>query len=77
MQHLTVTVKHPILRGMTNTNIPNGTLVRLPDGSTALAYHDTSIGRPWAGRYRTAQRNAATGGDRVDAGWRRDQLTVI
>lgn len=56
---------------MTNTNrIPNGSRVRLPDNSVAVAYYD-------GGTYRTAQRNPATGGTRVDLGWRREQLTMI
>lgn len=57
---------------MTNTNrIPNGTLVKLDDGSLATAYFDRD------GTYRTAQRNPVTGGTRVDYGWRREQLTVV
>lgn len=58
---------------MTNTNrIPNGTKVKLDDGSEALAYFD-----PRCGTYRTAQRNPVTGGTRIDEGWRREQLTVV
>lgn len=57
--------------------ISNGTKVRLPDGSTAIAYRDCGIGRPWAGRYITSQLNPATGGTRCDHGWRRDQLEVL
>lgn len=58
---------------MTTTNrIPNGSLVRLDDGSTATAYYD-----PRDGTYRTAQRNRVTRGTRIDEGWRREQLTVI
>lgn len=57
---------------MTNTNrIPNGTLVQLDDGTTALAYNDPD------GTYRTAQLNPVTRGTRVDLGWRREQLTVL
>jgi hypothetical protein len=52
------------------TRIPNGTLVTLPDGSTATAYLDRD------GTYRTAQVNSVTGGTRIDLGWRREQLTV-
>lgn len=56
---------------MTNTNrIPNGTLVKLDDGTTALAYLDRD------GTYRTAQRSQF-GGTRIDLGWRREQLTVM
>lgn len=63
---------------MTNTNrIPSGTPVTLPDGSTAIAYPDCGIGRPWDGRYVTAQTNPVTGGTRRDHGWTREQLTVI
>lgn len=54
--------------------IPNGTLVRLPDGTTAAAYYDNARRD---GTYRTAQHNDATGGTRVDEGWRREQLTPI
>lgn len=59
---------------MTNTNtnrIPNGTKVTLADGTAALAYNDAD------GTYRTTQRNPATGGNRVDFGWRREQLTIV
>lgn len=57
---------------MTNTNrIPNGTKVTLADGTAALAYNDAD------GTYRTTQRNLATGGNRVDFGWRREQLTIV
>lgn len=57
---------------MTKTNrIPNGSLVRLDDGSEATAYYD-----PRDGTYRTAQ-PSGHGGQRVDHGWRREQLTVI
>lgn len=57
---------------MANSNrIPNGTPVMLDDGTTALAYYDGD------GTYRTAQRNRATGGNRIDLGWRREQLTVV
>ncbi len=57
---------------MTNTNrIPNGTLVQLDDRSQALAYYDGD------GTYRTVQMNLVTRGDRVDIGWRRDQLLVL
>ncbi len=51
------------------THIPNGTLVTLPDGSTATAFYQS-----WDDTYRTAQ--VVTGGTRVDIGWRREQLTV-
>lgn len=51
--------------------IPNGTEVRLGDGSTAIAYFD-----PRYGTYRTAQPNGF-GGVRVDEGWRREQLEVV
>ncbi len=58
---------------MTNTNrIPNGTTVKLSDGSTALAYYD---GRD--NTYRTAQVNPVTGGTRIDLGWRRSQLEAL
>lgn len=57
---------------MTNTNrIPNGSLVRLSDGSTATAYYD-----PRDGTYRTTQ-PSGFGGYRIDEGWRREQLTVV
>ena len=52
------------------TRIPNGTQVRLPDGSLATAYHDGD------GTYRTAQ-PSGHGGTRVDVGWRRDFLEVV
>lgn len=56
----------------TNQNrISNGTPVQLDDGTTAIAYHDED------GTYRTAQRNRATGGMRIDLGWRREQLTPV
>ena len=35
--------------------LSNGTRVRLPDGSEALAYRDCAVGRPFSGRYITAQ----------------------
>lgn len=57
--------------------IPAGTRVILPDNTTATAYPDCGIGRPWDGRYRTVQPNPVTGGMRVDVGWQREQLTVI
>jgi len=56
----------------TQTNrIPNGTLVQLDDGTTALAYYNGD------GTYRTAQTNPVTRGCRVDVGWRREQLTPV
>lgn len=56
---------------MNNDIIPNGALVQLDDGSTALAYYDGD------GTYRTAQMNLVTKGTRIDIGWRREQLLVI
>lgn len=57
---------------MTNSNrIPNGSLVQLDDGSQALAYADRD------GTYRTVQMNLVTRGQRVDIGWRREQLTPL
>lgn len=56
----------------TTDRIPNGTTVRLDDGTTAAAYYD---GRD--GTYRTSQVNPVTGGLRIDLGWRREQLTPI
>jgi hypothetical protein len=53
------------------TNIKNGTLVKLDDGTTATAFRDSD------GTYRTSQRNLVTGGTRIDLGWRREQLTVV
>lgn len=50
--------------------IPNGTRVRLDDGSLATAYYDGD------GTYRTVQ-PSGHGGMRVDLGWRREQLEVI
>lgn len=62
---------------MSNTNrIPPGALVRLPDGTTARAYPECGIGRPWTGRYATCQINPVTGGERRDEGWTRDQLAL-
>lgn len=57
--------------------LPNGTLVRLSDGSEATAYRDCGIGRPWDGRYVTCQTNPVTGETRRDEGWTREQLEVI
>ena len=51
---------------------PNGTKVRLDDGSVALACYDARDRT-----YHTAQRNPVTGGTRIDEGWRREQLTVV
>lgn len=53
------------------TRIPNGALVLLDDGTTALAYYDGDD------TYRTVQMNLVTRGDRVDLGWRREQLLVV
>lgn len=53
------------------TRIPNGTQVRLSDGSEATAHFD-----PRDGTYRTAQ-PSGHGGTRIDEGWRREQLEVI
>lgn len=55
---------------------PN-TRVRLPDGTIAYASPDVAVGRPFDGTYRTTQRNPVTGGDRIDTGWRREQLEVV
>lgn len=55
--------------------LPDGARVRLPDGTTAIAYRDSGIGRPWDGTYVTAQ--LLNGIERRDAGWRRDYLEVI
>jgi hypothetical protein len=56
---------------MTNTNhIPNGSLVRLPDGTEARAYRD-----PRDGTYATVQ--PFNGVQRRDEGWRRDFLEVL
>lgn len=52
------------------THIPHGTLVRLPDGTTATCYPEPG------GRYRTVQGNLV-GGSRVDTGWTREQLEVV
>lgn len=63
---------------MTNTDrIPSGTLVRLPDGTSATCYPDCGIGCPWDGCYVTVQPNPVTGGTRRDEGWSRDQLAVV
>jgi hypothetical protein len=51
--------------------IPSGALVHLDDGTSALAYYDGDD------TYRTIQMNLATRGDRVDTGWRREQLLVV
>lgn len=48
-----------------------GTRVRLPDGSIAYATPDRRVGYKWDGTYRTRQ------GERVDLGWRREQLEVL
>jgi hypothetical protein len=58
---------------MTNTDtIPNGSTVKLDDGTTAVAYFD-----PRDRTYWTVQTNPVTGGVRTDEGWRREQLTVL
>lgn len=51
--------------------LPNGCTVRLPDGNTATCYREPD------GTYRTVQLNEATGGQRVDLGWRREQLEEL
>jgi hypothetical protein len=51
-------------------HISNGTMVSLPDGTSAVAYRDRD------GTYRTVQRNPVTGGVRVDLGWRLEQFTT-
>lgn len=51
--------------------IPSGALVQLDDGSTALAYYDGDD------TYRTIQMNLTTRTDRVDIGWRREQLLMV
>ncbi len=67
-----------MMQFMSNTNsaltarIPNGTTVRLDDGTTATSYYDAR-----EGTYTTAQANPVTGGTRIDQGWRREQLTVV
>lgn len=54
------------------THIPNGALVRMPDGSIARAYPDLDD------TYRTAQPSGHSDhGVRVDLGWRREQLEVV
>ncbi len=58
---------------MTTTNqIPNGTTVTLPDGSTAKAYYDHR-----SGTYTTAQELPRGTGTytRIDEGWIREFLT--
>lgn len=52
-----------------------GTRVRLPDGTTGLAYRDVGIGRPWDGTYIVAQN--LHGIERRDGGWRREHLEVV
>lgn len=52
------------------TRIPNGTQVRLDDGSLATAYYDGDD------TYRTSQ-PSGHGGTRIDRGWRREQLEVV
>lgn len=49
-----------------------GTKVRLDDGTIAYATYDRRDGT-----YQTSQPNLTTGGTRIDAGWRREQLEVV
>ncbi len=57
----------------TPNQIPNGTTVTLPDGSTAKAYYD-----PRSGTYTTRQtlRRGKETYTRTDEGWIREFLTV-
>ena len=55
--------------------IPNGSRVKLPDGTLATAYQHRRIGCGWSGEYVTVQ--VFEGRERRDYGWRRESLTVV